>query len=82
MYKEVYVLMNKNIAILRIRTVLGGYPHTITKTLKPRSAMRNETRLCLWTTETIVRLRRKEPRGPVYIYAMNPLTLLSHRMLT
>ncbi len=62
--------------------LLGGYPDTTTKTLRHRGTKKNETRLSLWTTETIVRLRRREPRDLVYIPIMNPLMLLSHGMLT
>src|SRR6266576_41158 len=48
--------------------MLGGYPDTTTKTLKHRSSRKNETRLRLWMTETIVRLRN-------YRYTHNPYKL-------
>jgi len=50
--------------------MLGGYPHTITKTLNHEKQKENETRLCLWTTETIIRLRSNETTHHVYTYTI------------
>ena len=62
--------------------LLGGYPDTTTKTLKHRGTKEKETWLSLWMTETIVRLRKRELKGFVYISVVNPLTFPSRGMLT